>query len=152
MSTAVARVAAAVLIACMLAACASIGGPKPQPIPPYQPIDNGVPALDVAQALTMLNALRRSAGAGPVIESPALSATAKDMASVYALTGEPKSRPAGVLHMRFAAGLVTFDAALAAWRAAPNGDASLVNRAVTKVGIGSVVFDGTGAYWVLLLG
>lgn len=151
MPTAFVRIALAAAMLCLLAACASVG-PRPPPPDPYQPIDNGVPQLDVAQALTLLNALRQSAGAGPVVESPALSATAQDMASSYALIGEPKGRPSGVIHMRFAAGLTTFADALAAWRASPNGDASLVNRAVTKIGVGSVVFDGTGAYWVLLLG
>jgi hypothetical protein len=150
MPIAFARIGLAVFALGLLAACASVGpGPRPEP---YDAIDNGVPALDTAQAITALNALRQTAGAGPLVESATLERTATDLASAYALAGPPGSRPAGVLRMRYVAGKVTFEEALAAWRAEPNGDASLVDRKATSVGIAAAVFDGTGAYWVLLLG
>ena len=123
--------------------------------------------LDPVAATAELNAYRAEKGLNPLRLDPALTTMAERQARAMAESGTMSHDVAGSLSARLAAsginaptgenlgaGYMSFDEALAGWRASPGHDANLLMSGATRFGIALAKNprDAYGAYWAMEVG
>jgi len=123
--------------------------------------------LDPVAATAELNAYRAEKGMNPLRLDPALTAMAERQAKAMAQSGTMSHDVGGSFSARLAAsginaptgenlgaGYMSFDEALAGWRASPGHDANLLMSGATRFGIALAKNprDAYGAYWAMEVG
>ena len=117
-------------------------------------MDEGGARLNTSEAIGIINSYRSTVGVGPLVEDPALSATASTMAASYAKTGRQQSKPDGTIEIRYSAGYATFAETFSGWRNSGQDSQVMSGRTATRAGI-AVVYEPTspyGVYWVVIVG
>lgn len=148
--TTLARTAiAAALVA--LAACSSGGALSPGLT---ARMDSNGAQLNKSDALGIINHYRATVGVGPLVEDPALSATAETMAHAYAKTGRQAPKPQGTTEIRYSAGYPTFAETFSGWRNSGQASAVMSGANVSRAGIAVVYEENSpyGVYWVVIVG
>ena len=154
-------------IGVMLSLTGCAVGPEPGPV--YRPAATALAKvrLDPVAATAKLNAYRAEEGLNPVRLDPALTAMAERQAQAMAQSGTMSHEVAGSLSARLAAsginaptgenlgaGYMSFDEALAGWRASAGHNANLLMSGATRFGIALAKnpSDAYGAYWAMEVG
>jgi hypothetical protein len=147
------RVAAALTLAALLAACAetdSGGGLAPGLV---ASMDAPGASLDRPTAFGVLNQYRSTTGAGPLADDPSLDATAQNLAKTYSTSDKAPALPAGVTGLRASAGYANFAETFSGWRNTPGDAAVLAATGARRAGL-AAVYDANstyGVYWILVL-
>ena len=163
------KIAAALLLPSMLAACA--GEPVPPQVQPtfYQDLASPGAAVDESRAVEMISAYRAKSGAGPLSLDPELSriaaAYAREIAAAdrmsHSLTEEAKLgnrlRAEGYAFVaageNIAAGYRTLAEAFSGWRDSPRHDRGMKDPEMTVMGIGTAYNPNSKykVFWCLIL-
>lgn len=110
--------------------------------------------MDRQAALNIVNQYRATRGVAPLAADSGLDAQAQTVATQYASSGNPPSKPADAVAMRLSAGYTNFAETFSGWRNSP-ADANVLAQAdAQRVGF-AAVYDPNSAYgthWVMLLG
>ena len=147
---------AAVLAGLLVSACSMGGGAAtPAALAPglSARMDQPGASLDRAQAVSMINAYRATAGLPALTPDAGLDGTAQALANQYAQTGTPPKTPQGLKVMKLSAGYATFAETFSGWRNNP-ADAVGLKATAAKAGI-AVAYNAASSYgvhWVLVLG
>lgn len=109
--------------------------------------------LDRREALQIINQLRASRGAGPLVADTGLDAEAQTLAANYARTGTSPKKPADVNAIRLSAGYNNFADTFSGWRSTSAETSAVVDPANTRAGFGVAYTENStyGVHWVLLL-
>lgn len=110
--------------------------------------------MDRQSALNIVNQYRATRGAAPLTADPALDAQAQSLATAYAQSGTPPTRPADAAAMRLSAGYANFANTFSGWRNSP-ADADVLAQGDARRAGFAAVYDPNSAYgthWVMLLG
>ena len=118
-----------------------------------QRMDSGTAQLNTADAIGIINHYRATVGVGPLIEDPALSAQAREMAAHYARTGRQSPKPEGTSEVRYSAGYSTFAETFSGWRNSDQKSLVMSGSSVTRAGIAVVYEENSpyGVYWVVIV-
>lgn len=109
--------------------------------------------LDRAEALRLVNQLRASRGAPPLVEDAGLHQQAQTLANQYASTGNQPAKPASASVMHLSAGYANFAETFSGWRSDDNVTRSLADPSLTRFGLAASFADLStyGVHWVLLM-
>lgn len=139
--------------AALLAGC--VGGPSGGGLAPglTQAINAPGVQMDRVAALSIVNQYRAVRGAAPLAADPGLDAQAQQLASQYAGSGTPPSKPAGVSAMRLSAGYQNFAETFSGWRNSPADADVLASGAARRAGFAAVYNPNSayGTHWVMVL-
>jgi hypothetical protein len=154
-------------IGVMLSLTGCAVAPEPRPVYRLSATALAKARLDPVAATAKLNAYRAEKGLKPLQLDPTLTAMAERQAQAMAQSGTMSHDVAGSLSARLAAsginaptgenlgaGYMSFDEALAGWRASPGHDANLLMPGATRFGIALAKNPSAsyGAYWAMEVG